>query len=91
MDGKQIKDYRVENYKLIIPHTGTGAMNLTIGVKGDDGKIAVQTYSLSYSNGSYDAIRIYGTSDVEKSSKPFLDILKSLFQKIIDFFKGLFG
>ncbi len=90
VDGKQIKDYTVENYKLIIPNKGTGAMNLTIGIKGEDGAIAVQTYSLKYENGGYTATRIYGTSDIEKSSKPILDLLKSFFQKIIDFFKGLF-
>ena len=90
VDGKQVSDYTVEDYKLTIPYSGTGAKNLTIGIKGEDGAIAVQTYALSYSGGSYNANRVYGTSDIEKTSKPILDLLKSLFQKIIDFFKGLF-
>lgn len=91
VDGKQIKDFTVKNFKLTIPYSGTGAKNLTIGIKAEDGTVAAQTYMLNYSAAKgYTAERIFGTSNVEKTAKPFLDILKSFFQKIIDFFKGLF-
>ena len=91
VDGKKISDFTVENYKLIIPYSSKSATNLTIGIKAEDGTIAAQTYSLKYSADSgYTASRVYGTSDVKKTGASFLELLKSLFQKIIDFFKGLF-
>ena len=91
VDGRKVTDYTVEGYKLIIPYTGIGAVNLTIGIKGEDGTIAAQTYQLKYSSDTgYTASRIYGTSDVKKTGRSFLDLLKSLFQKIKDFFQGLF-
>ena len=58
---------------------------------GEDGKTAVQTYALSYSKDTgYTASRIYGTSDVQQTKRSFIDLLKMLFQKIKDFFAGLF-
>ena len=58
---------------------------------GEDGKTAVQTYALSYSKDTgYTAQRIYGTSDVQQTKRSFIDLLKMLFQKIKDFFAGLF-
>ena len=91
VDGQKINDYKVENYKLIIPFDSAKALNLTIGIKGEDGAIAAQTYQLKYSaDEGYTAIRMYGTNDVKKSAKPILDLIKNLFKKIIDWFKGLF-
>ncbi len=83
VDGKKVSDYSMDGYVLTVKTDRTGA--------GEDGKTAVQTYALSYSKGTgYTASRIYGTSDVKETGRSFLDLLKSLFQKIIDFFKGLF-
>ena len=91
VDGKKVSDYSMDGYVLTVKTDRTGAKNLTVTITGEDGKTAVQTYALSYSKGTgYTASRIYGTSDVKETGRSFLDLLKSLFQKIIDFFKGLF-
>lgn len=91
VDGKKVSDYTMDGHVLTVKCNRTFAKNLTITVTGEDGKTAVQTYALSYSKDTgYTASRIYGTSDVQKTGRSFLDLLKSLFQKIIDFFKGLF-
>lgn len=93
LDGKKIDpaDYSMDGYKLTVKHNGSGAKNLTITVNNDDGTTTIQTYLLRYSaDKGYTAERLYGTSDAKKTGRSFLDMLKSLFQKIIDFFKGLF-
>ena len=93
VDGKKVSasDYSMNGFVLTVRCNRTFAKNLTITVTGEDGKTAVQTYALSYDKDKgYEASRILGTSDVQKTSRSFLDLLKSLFQKIIDFFKGLF-
>ena len=91
VDGKKVSDYSMDGYVLTVKTDRTGAKNLTVTITGEDGKTAVQTYALSYSKDTgYTASRIYGTSDVKETGRSFLDLLKSLFQKIIDFFKGLF-
>ena len=91
VNGVKVSDYQMMENVLVIPYNGTGAKNLTIGIKGDDGAIAAQTYQLSYSaDEGYSARRVYGSNDVTKPARPFLEKLKEFFQKIIDFFKGLF-
>lgn len=91
VDGKKASDYSIDNHVLTVRCNRTYAKNLTIIITGEDGKTAVQTYALSYDKDTgYEPSRILGTSDVQKTSRSFLDLLKSLFQKIIDFFKGLF-
>ena len=95
VDGRYITNYSVENYKLIIPFNSTKAINLTIGIKGEDGKIAAQTYQLKYSSDEgYTATRLYGTNDAvgiaKKGGSKILDLLKKLFEKIKDWFNSLF-
>lgn len=91
VDGKKASDYSIDNHVLTVRCNRTYAKNLTIIITGEDGKTAVQTYALSYDKDTgYEPSRILGTSDVQKTGRSFLDLLKSLFQKIIDFFKGLF-
>ena len=91
VDGIKVTDYSMDGHVLTVKNTRIGAKSLTISVTGEDGKTAVQTYALSYSKDTgYTASRIYGTSDVQKTSRSFLDLLKMLFQKIKDFFAGLF-
>ncbi len=95
VDGLPMKNYTVENYILHVPYRGLVATNLTVGVKNEDGTISVQSYSLTYSNGTYVAHRIGSRNDVvdtvTKPAKSLFDLLKSLFQKIADFFKNLFN
>ncbi len=95
LDGKKVKNYSLDGYILTIPNDSKFHENLTIAVKGEDGKLAIQTYSLCYDKDSgYTAKRIYGNNDavgtVVKTGTPLLNLLKMLFEKIADFFKGLF-
>ncbi len=93
VDGEMVKDYTMDGFVLTIPYTSRYAKNLTIGVKGDDGNLMVQTYSLTwnYQTERYESHRIYGTNDAAKPVRPFLEKIKDFFQKIIDWFKGLFN
>ena len=91
VDGKKINDYDLMENVLASPYDGTGAKNLTIGIKGPDGAVAAQTYQLNYSaDEGYTARRMYGSNDVTQPARPFLEKLKAFFQQIINFFKGLF-
>ena len=90
VDGARVSDYSMDGHVLTVKNARTYAKNLTITVT-IDGKTAVQTYALSYSKDTgYTASRIYGTSDVKQTGRSFIDLLKMLFEKIRDFFKGLF-
>jgi hypothetical protein len=93
---KQITDYSMDGNVLTIPYSNGFAKLLTVAIKNDDGSIALQTYSLSYTkDAGYSASRIYGTNDavdvVVKNGNPFFKWFKGILDKIIDFFKGLFG
>lgn len=95
LDGRYVKNYSMDGYVLTIPNSSKLHESLAIGIKGEDGKIAIQTYTLSYDKDSgYTAKRIYGNNDavgtVEKTGTSLLKILKMLFEKIADLFKGLF-
>ena len=96
VNGIAVKNYTLADHLLTIPYSGPGATNLTIGVKNEDGTIAAQTYTLTYKPGEgYSAYRVNGTNDaVGTATKParnIIKLVKDLFQKIIDFFKGLFN
>lgn len=96
VNGIPVKNYTMDGFVLTIPYSGPLATNLTIGVKGEDGKLAVQTYQLTYTLGEgYSAHRLYGNNDAAgTATKPFrnfINFFKSLFEKIRDFFKNLFN
>ena len=92
LDGKKVSDYSMDGHVLTVKNTRVGAKNLTVAITNEDGTTAVQTYALSYSSATgYTAERIYGTSDVKKTGRSFLDLLKMLFEKIKEFFSGLFN
>ena len=96
VNGIPVTNYSMDGFTLNIPYSLPGATNLTVGVRNDDGTISVQTYSLTYSiTNGYTAYRLYGNNDaVGTASKPVRNVwnlIKSLFEKIIDFFKGLFN
>ncbi|MBQ7639132.1 MAG: hypothetical protein IJS90_09560 [Clostridia bacterium] len=95
VNGIPVNNYTMEGFVLSIPYSLPGATNLTIGVKNDDGTLSVQTYSLTYTIGEgYTAYRLYGTNDAEgTASKPWnliVKIFKTIFEKLAEFFKGLF-
>jgi len=95
VNGIPVNNYILADHLLTIPYSGPGAVNLTIGIKNDDGTVSAQTYSLTYSiTDGYSAYRVIGTNDAEgtvtKPARTFIKLVKELFQKIIDFFKDLF-
>ena len=95
VNGIPVTNYSMDGFVLSIPYSLPGATNLTIGVKNDDGSISAQTYSLTYKIGEgYSAHRLYGNNDIENTAKKpfnlFIKLFKMLFEKIADFFKGLF-
>ncbi|MBR5771918.1 MAG: hypothetical protein IKY00_01760, partial [Clostridia bacterium] len=59
--------------------------NLTIGMKNENGKITVRTYSVTYTTGEgYSAKRLYGNSDaLGFFLRPFR-LIASLFRLIIE-------
>ena len=96
VNGIPVTNYSMDGFTLSIPYSLPGATSLTIGVKNDDGTLSVQTYTLTYTIGEgYTAYRVYGNNDAEEHAKrPFntiIKLIKSLFEKIADFFKGLFN
>ena len=87
VNGIPVNDYTMDGFMLTVPYGGRLANNLTIGVRNDDGTLAVQTYQLVYKSGEgYRAYRIYGTNDVRglllRPWHTFIKLLRSLFQKI---------
>ena len=95
VNGIPVKNYTMIDHVLTIPYGMPGATNLTVGIKNDDGTVSAQTYTLTYKIGEgYSAYRVNGTNDAKgTATKPFrtvFKLIKDLFQKIVDFVKGLF-
>ena len=95
VNGIPISNYTLDDHLLTIPYAGPGALNLTVGVKNEDGTVTVQTYELVYKIGEgYTARRLAGTNDAAgaatKPARTLVKLIKDLFQKIVDFFKNLF-
>lgn len=92
VNGIPVKNYTMDGFELTIPYSGPLVTNLTIGVKNDDGTVAVQTYRMTYHVGSgYTAHRVFGNNDVRKLIlKPwnlFVKLFRMLFDKIADAIK----
>ena len=92
VNGIPVKNYTMDGFVLTIPYSGPLATSLTIGVKNDDGTIAVQTYRLTYHIGSgYTAHRLFGNNDIKKLIlKPwnlFVKLIRLLANKIAGAFK----
>ena len=92
VNGIPVKNYTMDGFVLTIPYSGPLASNLTIGVKNDDGTVAMQTYRLTYHLGSgYTAFRFYGSNDLKKLVlKPwnlFVKLLRLVADKIAGAFK----
>ena len=96
LNGIPVKNYSMDGFVLNIPNASILATNLTVGVKGEDGKIAVQTYAIRYTIGQgFTASRLYGNNDAAgfatKPFRTFINLIKSLFDKIVNWVKGLFN
>ena len=92
VNGIPVKNYSMDGFMLTIPYSGVFANNLTVGVKNDDGSVAVQTYQLVYkAHEGYAAYRIYGTNDIGglllRPWRTFVKLMRLLFEKIGDLFK----
>ena len=92
VNGVPVKDYTMEGFMLHVPYASTQAGNLTIGVKNDDGTVAMQTYQLVYkSDTGYTAYRIYGSNDIVglvlRPWRGIVKLIRSLLQKIGGLFK----
>lgn len=91
VNGLPVKDYTMDGFELTIPYSGPAAVNLTIGVKGDDGALAVQTYRLTYDeDAGYTAFRFYGSNDVKKLLLKPWNLIVKLFRMLFDKIAGLF-
>ena len=96
VDGFPVTNYSMDGFVITVPNPQHTATNLTIAVKGEDGKIAVQTYQLTYKEGQgFTASRIAGDNDVvgtlKKPWNNLINLLRKLFQKIADLFKKVFN
>ena len=95
VNGIKVTDYTLDGTVLTVPCNHILATNLTIGVVDEDGALAIQTYCLKYTRANgYTAKRVYGTNDVEDTinkNRFLYKLMKLLFDKIISFFKGIFG
>lgn len=64
VDGIKVKNFSVsDDGVLTVPYLSRFAKTLTVAVVGDNGKVTVQLYQLSYNNG-YTAYRILSNSDI---------------------------
>ena len=91
VNGVPVTNYSMDGFVLTVPNVGPLATSLAIGVKNDDGTIAVQTYQLVYKIGEgYRAYRIYGNNDFfGMLLKPFrliVNLMQSLFEKLTGLF-----
>ena len=92
VNGIPVKNYTLKEYVLTIPYAGPGATNLTVGVKNDDCTLAVQTYELVYRIGQgYTAYRIIGNNDAAGHAKRPFNLLRKLFDLLVNAIKKLFN
>ena len=90
VNGVNVDNYSMNGYTITIPYGSELAVNLTVGIVGEDGKVAVQTYDLKYDNG-YTAYRVYGTNDAAGSLEKPISNTVTIGQKLISSIKGLFS
>ncbi len=96
INGVPVKNYTFENHRLTIPYKGMLAGNMTVGMKNDDGTVSVQEYTLTWTAGEgVSAYRVWGSNDAAgaaaKPVRTVWNLIKTIFEKIVDFFKGLFN
>lgn len=88
IDGDSVKNYTLNDNVLTVTYGLINAKTLTVTSVGDDGKIAVTTYALSYESGEgYSAHRIYTTNDLGAVIKALIKTVIGLLMKIVDLFK----
>lgn len=91
INGIPIKNYTLDGFDLNIDYSGPLATSMAIFVVNDDGTTQMQTYDLTYTCGEgYTVHRIYGNNDVKGHMLRPVELIKKLFQMIIEKIKGLF-
>lgn len=89
VNGIPVKNYTMDGFVLTIPYSGPLATSLTIGVRNDDGTLAVQLYRLTYHVGSgYTAYRLYGNNDVRNLLLKPWNLIVKLFRMLFDKIAG---
>ncbi len=89
VDGKTVDNYTMDGYVLTVPNYTTTAKSLAVTIVGEDGKIVVMTYSLSYDDG-YTATRVYQTNDAEKTATSVFKTISKAIKSAWNSFVGLF-
>ena len=92
VNGMQVSDFSMDGFVLNVPYDNEYALNLTVAITDEEGKIALQTYALKYDEDSgYSANRIYGNNDIagtiNKTVRMIFKLLKTLGEKIVGLFK----
>ncbi len=84
-------DYSMDGYKLVIPNDRPTAKLLTVAVIGENGKVTVNTYTLSYScEAGYSAYLISGIDDVSATAKKASMAVYSVAKKAVTAISGFF-
>lgn len=87
VDGKYVKGYSMDGTVLTVPYSGKNAKVLTVSILGEDWKLAVQTYTLKYTDSGYTAFRLYGNNDLAATAKKAVNNTKKVVSAIGNLFK----
>ena len=91
VNGVITSNYSMDGTVLTIPCKTRLANSLTIAIKGEDGKVALQTYMLKYENGAYTARRVVNSNDIGSIFTHITDLIKSVTKSIFSGIAKLFN
>ena len=91
VNGAFTKNFHMDGTVLTIPCKTHLATSLTVAIKGEDGKIAVQSYTLTYRDGGYVAHRIFSSNDIGGILTHITGLIKSVTRSIFSGFAKLFN
>ena len=91
VNGVFTKNYSMDGTVLTIPCKNHLASSLTVAIKGEDNKLAVQTYTLTYRDGGYVAHRIISYNDIGSIFTHITDLIKSVSKSIFSGIANLFN
>ena len=91
VNGVFTKNYSMDGTVLTIPCKNHLATSLTVAIKGEDGKLALQTYTLTYRDGGYVARRVLSSNDVGGLFAQIINLIKKVSQSIFSGIAKLFN
>ena len=91
VNGVYTKNYSMDGTVLTIPCKNHLATSLTVAIKGEDGKLALQTYTLTYRDGGYVAHWIFSSNDVGGLFAQITNLIKKVSQSIFSGIAKLFN